>query len=380
MELEILQENLAEKLALATRFISSKPQLPILSHLFLEATDRQFRLLASDLETSIIVPVSAKVLSSGKFTVPARTLFEVVAALSAEKLTLKVDESALKIAGGKYSGKIIGASAVDYPPVIPNDEPTQELEIDSSKLALLVGKTSFATAQDETRVALTGVLFKLSGDGLTLAATDGFRLSVANLKVTPSKSDQPFPSLIIPSRTLIEVSRLISEKGKGEGREKTKLRVLPSNQIAFTVGDIEIYSRLISANFPDYEKIIPSSSEINLTLSTDELYRAVKLSSVFAREAANIVRFYIDADKLNVRAQGGQVGENDVEIGIDLEKPPKEPFSIAFNYRYLLDFLSSVEGSKELSLELTGPVSPAVFRLPTDSSFLHIIMPVRVQS
>ncbi len=173
-------------------------------------------------------------------------------------------------------------------------------------------------------------------------------------------------------------------RGKDEESQEKELEVSlsvlsDSNQVIFDLGEVKIYSRLIAGNFPDYEKIIPPNSIIKVTIISEELLKSIKLSAVFARDAANIVKLKIKNQKLKISANAAQVGENESEMDVRTEKGGEEEFAIAFNYRYILDLLSSVD-NPEITAEFTGPLASGVFRLPKDENFLHLIMPVRVQS
>lgn len=371
MELEILQENLNRGLAAVSRVLAGRPQIAILSNILLKAKSGQLEIIASNLETTITAVVGAKVDKQGEFTVPGRTFQELCAGLSADKLTLINTEGSMSISGGKFKGKISGTPATEFPQVITdNDSGGVVIEVDKKDFQAGVGKVVFAAATDESRAVLTGVLFNFSESTLTMAATDGFRLSVVKIKAKESKGEYKF---IVPAKALIEVNRLL------EDGSEFKLVYLPdSSQVVFDLGEIKIYSRLIAGNFPDFEKIIPASSTMQLATTTEELSKAIKLASIFARDSANIVKLKIEDKNLKVSANAPEVGENETEIDVTTEKGDKEEFMIAFNYRYLLDLFSGL-GNTELTIEFNGPLTAGVFKLPKDSNFLHIIMPVRVQ-
>lgn len=382
MEIEILRENLAFGLGVVSRVLVSKPQLPILTHILLSASNGQLMLTASNLETTISLSVGAKVDVSGDFTVPGRTLMEVVGNLSAEKLTLKVKENSLAIESKGSNLKINGTPAGEYPKVFGElaDKETLSWEIDKNKFVTGINKTIFSAATDESRAVLTGVLVKLSAKEATFAAADGFRLSVVKLPVLESHNTSETESFIIPAKTMAEVSRIVSEDKKSGSEGKTiKLSFIKeAGQVNFVVGEITILSRLISGKFPDFEKIIPPTSQFSLLVSSDELSKGTKLASIFARDSANIIKLRIANSKLTISANAPEVGENETEVSATLDgNVPKEDFTIAFNYHYLSDLMGSL-GSTDISIGLNGPLSSAVFRIPDDPDFLHIISPVRV--
>lgn len=378
MKLEILQENLIKILSVTARIISSRPQIPILSHVLLNAQNGTFEITASNTETTIIAPVGAKVESEGNFTVPARTFQDLVSSLPPEKISLETSDSQLKIKSVNFSGKINGTAASEYPSLTSPQSPKNNWRIDSLILSSIISKTLFACATDESRAILTGLLLKPEKDSLIVAATDGFRLSRFEIK-NLTLGDPIQSSVVIPAKSLVELFKLLSEKNE-EKSVPVNISFLDNGQVLFNFNEIRIYSRLIAGNFPEFEKIIPSESTIQLVVSIEELSKAVRLASIFARESANIVKLTIEGAKLKISANAVQVGENESDIDIDLKKDSGESFQIAFNYRYLLDFLGSLGKDNKISLEFTTPLAPGVFRLEGNLNYLHLIMPVRVQS
>lgn len=381
MKLEILQENLNYCLSLVSRVIATKPQVPILANILFVAKDGKLTLTASNLETSIIVEVGAKIETEGEFTLPGRTIAEIVSSLSAQKLLLEVTEGIASLKSGGFHAKLNGIPAPDYPQFSANIPQDSFWELSPEALSDALRKTVFAAAGDETRAALTGVLLKPKEKGLIFAATDGFRLSVVDLeKVSSGKKETPGP-VIIPARTLAELARILEEKGmEKEEKEKTVKIYFSSseNQALFDLGDIKIISRLIAGNFPEYEKIIPSTSILKIVISAEELTKSLRLASIFARESANIVKLKIENSKLKISANATERGENESELDIEVQGSQKNAeFSIAFNYRYLLDFLAVTTG--ELAIEFSTPTAPGVFRENSSPNFLHLVMPVRVQ-
>lgn len=380
MELEVLQGNLYQGLVTVGRVLASKPQLSILANVLLQADDEGLRLVASNLEATIETVVGAKVIKKGEFTVAGRTLLEIVGSIGAEKVSLEVKEGILALSAGGFRARLNGVAAAEYPAVIPEKkEAVRKLQFSAQEFIGLVEKTVFAVATDESRAALTGVLLKTSDSVLEIAATDGFRLSVVKIEKEAVKGEEK--KVIIPAKTWAEVGRIVAERKEGEKerRKEVKMDLLAEgNQVYFEWGDVKIYSRLVVGNFPDFEKIIPSNFILKVAVTAEEFIRVVKLAAIFARESANIIRLKVAGQKLKVLANAPQVGENESEVEVKVEGETGEEFSIAFNYRYLLDFLGAVSG--EVTMEFSGPTAPGVFRASSDADFLHLVMPVRVQS
>lgn len=381
MKIEILQENLTRALGIVSRVISTRPQIPILSHVLMVASDNQFNLTASNTETTIIVPIGAKIDIEGSFTLPARTFQDLVASLPAGKISLENTDSQIKIKSTNFTGKINGTSASEYPPLTPLFNTMPFWEINPQVVISAINKTLFSTATDESRALLTGVIFKVQKGNLTLAATDGFRLSKYDLpEVSLGASSNQ--SVVVPGKTLSELLKILTEKNesKSTGKSTIKIYFLDNNQILFTVEDIRIYSRLISGSFPDFEKIIPSESTLQIAVSSDELGKAVRLSSIFARESANIIKLSLFENKLKISANAAEVGENESEVDVEIKKGSGEQFQIAFNYRYILDFINSLGKDSKITIDFNTSLNPGIFRAHGEKNFLHLIMPVRVQT
>jgi len=365
--IEVLQENLSSGLTLVSRVISGKIQMPILGNVLLQTENGQLKLTGTNLDITLTTFIGAKIIKEGGFTVPVRTLTEIITALPLGKVQLEQKDGQLIVKTGKFVAKINGIPASDWPTEtrLESKEKPTELKLDFKKFKEILGRTVIAVGTDEARPALTGVLVKSDGKTLTVVATDGFRLSLSTIE---QKSDEF--SVIIPAKALLEISRIEAKT--------ISLKIIGTSAI-FSLDDVTLSARLIAGNFPSYEKIIPNSPESNLSIEAIDLLKAVKLAGVFARESANIIKFGIFNSNMVVKAQASQVGENENEIEIKTDKPRSEEFVIAFNYHYLLDLLNAV-GDADLKFFYSTPLSAGLFKITGDTTFLHLIMPVRVQT
>lgn len=373
MKVSILQENLSYGLNVAGRSVASRAQLPVLSNVLLSTEKGRLKFSATDLETGINLWLGAKVEKEGALSVPGKILAEFVSSLPAAKVDLVVKENKLSLNSGVYQADFIGLPASEFPQ-IPSLKGQANLSFNGQLLAQAINQVAFAAAADEGRPVLTGVLMIIKGKQLILVATDGYRLSLKKIsgikgleKVKELKS-----GLIVPARTLIEVARVINDA------EEKKLKVAitaKASQVIFALTEAEIVSRLIEGKFPDFERIIPEKSLTKAILDREALVRAVKMASIFARESANIIKFEMKNSQLKVSANTAQIGSNLSQIEAKTEGKGGK---IAFNSRYLLDFLNGLN-SDQVSLEMSGPLNPGVFSPVGDKSFFHIIMPVRVQ-
>lgn len=374
MKLSVLQENLAKGLAITSRSVASRAQLPVLSNILLTTDQGRLKLSATNLETGINYWLGAKISKEGAISIPARVLTEFISSLPTEKVELETRENNFLVKCGNYQAEFNGLAATEFPK-IPSIKGKPDLSFASSSLIKAINQVAFAAAQDEGRPVLTGVLLLVKGKKLILVATDGYRLSIKELPTSKgiTESKELKKGLIIPSRTLVELARTVgeTEQEKNIGLTITK----EANQAIFSAPDMEIISRLIEGKYPDFEKIIPEKGKTNLTTEIAELTRAVRVAAIFAREAANVVRFRIDKKGLEITANTVQVGRNIARIEAKVSGPGGK---IAFNSRYLLDLVGAVE-SEQISLEMSGNLNPGIFRPVNDKSFLHIVMPVRIQ-
>ncbi len=373
MKLSILQENLAQGLSITSRSVATRAQLPVLSNVLLTTDKGRLKLSATNLETGINLWLGAKVEKEGAISIPAKILTEFVTSLPAGKIEVVAQESSLKLSSGSFEASFVGMAASEFP-AIPSMKKKADLKFPGSLLAAAINEVAFAAAQDEGRPVLAGVLLKSKDSQLIMVATDGYRLSLKRIKgvVGIDKIKGLKKGLVLPARTLLEVARVVADEEKDE----LGISITPeASQLIFATREIEIVSRLIEGNFPDFEKIIPSEGKTKVSVDKEELTRAARMAAIFARESANIVKFKVESSQLEVSANTAQVGDNKSLLEAKVEGEKSE---IAFNSRYLLDFLNVV-GAERVSFEMSGALNPGVFQPAGEPGFLHIIMPVRVQ-
>ena len=377
MKVSFLSENISKKISFVGHAVSSRSQLPVLLNLLLVAKKGNFFISSTDLEIGIEVAVAANIQEEGEITVPAKPFYELLGSVSKGKVTLYTKNNSLFFETDKIKTVFQTIPAEDFPKLY--EERGEKIAVFNAK-ALDSGlpKIVFAASQDSGRPALSGVLIRREGKdkGFLMVATDGYRLSLekgVGLGIPSEKNDSSF---LVPSRLIRE---LISVRDWGEEIEVYSSG--KSNQIIFFLKDGVLVGRLIEAEFPNYEKIIPSDFSTRVVTDREDLLRSVKTCSIFAREAANIIKLSLEkgssskAGKIVVSASAPSLGETSVEVEAVVEGEENE---IAFNARYLLEFLGSVD-SEKIIFEMTGPLNPGVFKIEGDPNYLHIIMPIRIQ-
>lgn len=373
MKLSLLSENLNTALSHVSRFVSTKAQLPILNHILFSTDNGRLKLSATSLEMGINYWTGAKIESEGSFCLPAKDISEFISYLPGGKIDFSLNEqNLLTVTSTKASSTFSTLSSTDFPG-IPSLDSTTVFEIDLPSLLDSVASVVFASATDDSRPVLTSVLCKFTPESLTLVATDGFRLSLKTIKF---QNPITFPdgqdslTLLIPAKSLAEVLKI------AKIAPKIKIGLTPDrHQVVFVLEDLEIVSRLIDGEYPNFERIIPESSPTKIYVNKEELAQAIRLASVFARQSANVVKFSLKSNSLELSANAPQIGQNQVSVDAKIEG---EPLEIAFNYKFISDFLAIVKGD-EVVIELNQPLTPGAFRDPQNPDLLHIIMPVRLQ-
>lgn len=376
MKISLLQENLVKGVNLVSRVVANKAQLPVLANILLSTDENRLKLSATNLETGMNLWLGGKIEGEGKLTVPAKIFSEVVSSLPQETVVLEKEEEGLKISCGRFKSKINGIAAEEFPllPSLRDGKKIKEtFHLDREMVEKSLGQVAMAAATDESRPIFTGVKIELDEKKLRMAATDGYRLSVKT--VSNLKGLKKQKSLVVPARALMELVRALAAS-EAEAKEVVLAATEEERQLILAYGEVEVVTRMLEGDFPDFDKIIPTSHTTVIELETEELLQAVRAAAVFAKDSANIVRLKASDKGLLISANAPQVGENEVEVAC---KKTGEDAETAFNSRYLLEMLNVIE-AKELKLEMSGPLSPGVFKPKEDNGLIHIIMPVRVQA
>ena len=377
MNVSVMQENLARGLQTVSRAVSSRATLPVLANVLLKTENAGLKLTATNLEIGINCWVPGKVAEEGEITVPAKLLTDLVASLPNQRidLVLSPKDRTLKLTCGNNRSSIKGIEADEFPVVAAIGE-TPATSVDARVLREALGEVVFAAASDESRPILTGVLTRLNGDTMTLAAADNYRIAVRTLTL-----DKPVIAggrrSSCPGRSYAELMRILPD-----AEPPIEITVTPNkSQVLFHVEGIDLVSRLIEGQFPNYEPVIPTSHSSRAVIDREAFLAGTRRASIFARDSANIVKIELggdngDATGVAITAHAADVGDNADTVEAAIEGSPT---AIAFNARYLIDVLSAL-GADEAALELSGPLAPGVIRGIGKDDYVHVIMPVRTAS
>jgi DNA polymerase-3 subunit beta len=367
-----MQENLARGLSVVSRAVSTRSTLPVLANVLLKTEDGGLKLTATNLEIGITYWVPGRVDEDGSTTVPARLLTDYVNALhGGERIDLELQPGeTLHVRSGRFESHLKGISAEEFPAIqTAGDQPTTRIAQNVLRRAL--EETAFAAASDEARPILTGVLARFEDQTLTLAAADNYRIAVKTIPILDPVADT---SVVIPARALEELKRILADVETPVELVLAQAR----NQVLFHLEAVDLVSRLIDGQFPNYQQVLPQSHTTRAVLDREELLRAVRPAALIAHESANIVKLQISANgesAVTVSANA-EVGDHVGQVEADVEG---DGTTIAFNARYLADVLTNVD-AEQFALELNGPLSPGVFKPVGDERYVHVVMPVRTTS
>ena len=376
MNVSCLQEHLAKGLGIVGRAVAVRSTLPITANILLSTEEGRLKLAATNLEIALSCWVGAQVEEEGAITVPSRLLIDFVNSLPSEKIemTLAPRSRQLKLACARNQATMSGVDADDFPP-IPTVEDGGSLALDPQELHSAISQVIISAATDDSRPVLVGVNAKMEGDQLTFAATDGFRLSVRHLTLS-SAVPEPL-QVIIPARALAELNRLLPEETEPVQMTLNSTRT----QVLFRLKNVELVAQLIQGTFPDYSQIIPKDHTSKVTIDVAEFLRETRTAAIFARDGSGIVRLQftpgedVAPGKMTISARAEEIGDNLSELDAAIEG---EGDKIAFNSKYLQDYLGVLEGGR-VTLEMSGPSRQGVLRPVGDDSFVHVLMPMVVQ-
>ncbi len=368
MKVSILTTNLQNKLSFINHAISSKSQIPILLNVLLETQDNKLKISSTDLEIGIEVFIQAEIEEKGVVTIPAKTFVELINSISEENIKLQTEGETLHVLS-KRTKSVFQTIKGDEFPKLYKEKGEKIATLNEESMKKDFASIIFAASNDTTRPALSGILIKNEEEGFLLVATDGYRLSLKHHKSKGGMS-KTINSLIIPARVFRELLSI-----KEESTEIDIYASKESSQVILNQGETLLVGRLIEGAFPSYEKIIPTDYSTQIFFDREEMQKAVKICSIFARDTANIIKLTLQKNQIIVSSQSPSIGENTVTVEADLKGEENE---IAFNAHYLHDVLGGLS-EKEIQFEMTGPLNPGVFKIKDDTSYLHLIMPVRVQ-
>lgn len=366
MDLTLEKAELQKALSRVQGIAESRSSaMPILQHILLEAEKEGIRVSATDLDISLRASYTAQVKSTGRVTVPARKIFDVVRELPDVEVHLEAEENnwvRLKCARSNF--RFPGLEADEFPS-IPGFGDGPSYTLPAADLTRMIRKTQFAISTDETRTALNGIYFEAKSGILKLVATDGHRLAFVSHPFENLKGDL---GIIIHRKAIQELLKILAD-----GAETVEFQP-QENHVLFKTDSVVLVSRLLEGQFPNYQQVIPKGNDQRVTVSRDGLGGALRRVSLMANEKSRMVKLRFVDGTLSIFSDTSEVGEANEEIEIDYKG---QELLIGFNSRYILDFLSVVEDER-LRLELKDSLSSTLISPSDSKEYFCVVMPMRV--
>ena len=363
LKITCARDDLAQKVALVTRAVSTRASVQILAGVLLRAEEGRLLLAATDMDLSLRSSLDAEVESNGDVVVPGRLLVELTRLLPENDVVLehRAEEGVVQITCGSASYQLHTYNAEDFPR-LPATEASGMSAISAAAVLETVARVGRAASRDESRPVLTGILVRFEEGKLVMAATDSYRLAV---KETPVNADVPPLEAIVPARALAELARI------SHPEDDLSLGV-HENQVVFGTGDAWLTTRRIDGQFPDYRQLLPESFESEVRIRRPELLDVVRRTAVMAQRNSPL-RLRFESGELTVSAQTPDVGEARESLPVDYLG---EPLEIGFNAEFLREGIESVDAD-ELLFRLISPLRPGL--LTADAGdFSYLIMPIRL--
>jgi DNA polymerase-3 subunit beta len=372
MKVEILKENFKNGLNIVEKIVGKNLSLPILDNVLIDTEDNFLSLSSTDLETAIKLWILTKIIKKGKIVVPVKFLSSFVSLLPNEKITLEEKKQGLYIECKSFKNQIQGFNPEEFP-LIPEFKDAEFLEVDNKKLCQGLSQIVDVASPSQSRPEISGIYFIFSKNLIKIVATDSFRLAEKIVLLDgPVKREITF---ILPQKPAREIINIL-----GERDGKVKIYFLPNQTMfEFPMKDaphpqIQIVSRLIEGEYPNYEEIIPKKFKTHIILKRDEFLNQIKAASLFSGKI-NEVKIKINEQKKEVQvfAQDPGIGESQSSISAKIEG---EPIEVSFNHKFLIDGLSNIKSS-EVIFDMSKEEGPCVLKPVGDASYIYVVMPIK---
>jgi DNA polymerase III subunit beta len=362
MKIKILKQVFLKNIQHVQNIISSKNSLPILSNILIEAEKNKVTLTSTDLDIGISSTLETDVEEDGAITIPAKRFNDIIKELPDEDISIStMKNNSMVIKCSKCFFKIIGLPKEEFPK-LPEFKDEPNVVIKQSVLKNMISMTHFSMSRDETRYVLNGALFLFKGKKLTMVTTDGKRLSLVKKDV---EKDGLNKSIIIPSKTIYELNRILGDEGD------VKI-IFSENQVKFDLKNITVVSRLIEGDFPNHEQVVPKEPQEKIMIQRGQFLDGIRRAALLTTQDSQSVKFEILKNKIVVSKSSPNIGE----VREELETVYKGPeITVGFNPNYIMDALKIIP-QDEIALEVFGTDKPAVIRI--EDWFLYLALPMQI--
>lgn len=365
MKLSIARSELVDALGVASKGMSARSTLPILSGIMLSCSEGEVTLQSTDLEVSVRLVVPALVEEPGETVIPGKLLTDIVRTLPEAAVSIETDGDIAVIRCQQSSFTIKTLNPADFPK-FPEVSVEKSVELPMKLVSSMVRKVSKAISRDETRAILTGVLVSIDGPAMKMVATDSYRLAVSEIVLSETPADGI--EAVVPGKALEEVSRIIA------GTETVRMGT-SENQIVFESEGITFITRRIEGTFPNYKQLLPKETQTTVTIATEDFTEAVKRVSLLALHNTPLKLSISQEDQtLSLSAATQDVGDASEDLMVKVDG---EDVEIAFNHTFLMDGLVSTSADT-VSLEIQNALKPGLMKSHDEDDFVYLLMPVRL--
>ncbi len=364
MKVVVSKIDLVNLIGKIQSIVQTKPAIPILANVLIEAIDDQLIVSATDLTVSMRSVVEAKVVEEGAIALPARRFFGLVRELTSPQVKISAQTAELaEITTGTSVFKINGMNRSEFP-ALPDLAGAPEIAFTKAKLKEVLSKTSFSAAREDSRYMLNGVYLSSANGKVTFIGTDGKRL--ARVQMAMGSSSPIAGSYVIPLKAVEEMVKMLDES------EEEAYLAIASDKISLVSSKLSLITKLLSGQYPDVERVIPAQLSQNFSIHREELISLLRQVSLFTSETSSSVRFTFETGQLFLSAMSHDIGEGRVSMPVDYAGPKLE---IAFNPHFFLDILRHSR-DETVRFGLNDPHSPGLITDSSDAIF--VIMPMRL--
>lgn len=372
MKVEILKENLKSGINVTERIAGKNLSLPILNNILINTEDSFLNLISTDLELVIKIWILSKIVKNGKVVIPAKLFSSFISSLPNDKVLIESKDNNLYIECNKLKTNIQGYNPEEFP-IIPDFKEIDSLEIDNQIICQAISQVVDIPISSQSRPEISGIYFLFSKNNIKIVSTDSFRL--AEKTVNLEKSIKGDYSFILPQKSAREILNILDGKSgniKIYFSNNQVLFELPMEEVKHPL--IQIISRLIDGDYPNYQDIIPNKFKTSVTLKRDEFFNQIKTASLFS-DKNNEVKISVDKDnkEVEILSKNPNIGENKSNISGKIEG---DSISVSFNYKFLIDGLSNIKSS-EIIFDISKEEGACILRPVGDFSYTYVVMPIK---
>jgi DNA polymerase-3 subunit beta len=353
-------------LSIVAGVVERRQTLPILSNIMLRYNGKELVLTGTDLEVEISTQISCKDGVSGEMTVPARKLHDICRALPNDaSIDIGLEKEKALIKSGKSRFRLLTMPATEFP-AIETAQWDTKIVLPQNRLRWLLEKTMFCMAQQDVRYYLNGLLFEVSGQLLRAVATDGHRLSLAEVDISNSINTEK--NVILPRKGVQEMIRFLEDSDT-----EVELQI-GANHMQATLKGITFTSKLIDGRFPDYNRVIPSTQSKRLKVQRASFRETLNRAAILSNEKYRGVRFGLGHGLMTITAHNPEQEEAQEEVAVDYSG---ENMEIGFNVNYISEAVGALDNN-EIEFCLNDPNSSCLLRVPGNTKHLYVVMPMRL--